>query len=292
MEKIGIVTDEAADLPQEIIEKYKIAIVPVKLAWPEIENLPGENTFQKMRELEKRGIKSFGKTSQPSPKDFIDKYREQLTKFENVICITLTSKHSGTFNSAIQAKNFLSEKEQKRIFIVDSLSASAGQALLVLKAIDLIEAKKEIRNIVKELEEFRHKIHFFAMFEDPKWLEASGRISHLVANFLRGLAKRGIRTMITFKHGKLMPGGIKIHAEDIALVLFKQFEKENQKIKNTAQKIRVVITHGDDLISAQKLKEMVEREYTNARIIFTNIVNNIVGSAIGPNALIIAWGEI
>ena len=73
MEKIGIITDEAADLPKEIIEKYQIAVVPVKLDWPEIENLSGENTFQKMRELERRGIKSFGKTSQPSPKDFIDK---------------------------------------------------------------------------------------------------------------------------------------------------------------------------------------------------------------------------
>jgi len=66
MEKIGIVTEEATDLPREIIEKYQIAIVPVKLFWPEIENLPGENTFQKMRELEKTGTKSFGKTSQPS----------------------------------------------------------------------------------------------------------------------------------------------------------------------------------------------------------------------------------
>jgi len=47
MEKIGIITDEAADLPKEIIEKYQIAVVPVKLDWPEIENLSGENTFQK-----------------------------------------------------------------------------------------------------------------------------------------------------------------------------------------------------------------------------------------------------
>jgi len=62
MNKIGLVVDERADLPQEIIEKYQMAVVPVKMDWPEIENLPGENTFQKMREAEKREIKSFGKT--------------------------------------------------------------------------------------------------------------------------------------------------------------------------------------------------------------------------------------
>jgi len=74
MNKIGLVVDEGADLPQEIIEKYQMAVVPVKMDWPEIENLPGENTFQKMREAEKREIKSFGKTSQPSPKDFLDAF--------------------------------------------------------------------------------------------------------------------------------------------------------------------------------------------------------------------------
>ena len=292
MEKIGIITDEAADLPQEIIQKYQIGVVPVKLNWPEIENLPGENTFQKMRELEKRGIKSFGKTSQPSPKDFLDKYKEKLTIFEKIICITLTSKQSGTFNSAVQAKNFLSENDQSRIFLVDSLSASAGQALLVLRAIDLIENKKEIEDIIRELEEYRHKIRFFAMFLDPKWIEASGRISPLVANLLRVLGKRGIRPMLTFKEGKLSPGGIKIHSNDLVLVLFNQFEKDNRKIKNSDKKIRVAITHGDDFRSAQRLKEMIEKEYQNARVAFINIINNIVGAATGPNALVVGWCEI
>lgn len=222
----------------------------------------------------------------------MDKYKEKLADFEKIICITLTSKQSGTFNSAVQAKNFLSENDQSRIFLVDSLSASAGQALLVLKAIDLIENKKEIEDIVKELEEYRHKIRFFAMFLDPKWIEASGRISSLVANLLRGLAKRGIRTMLTFKEGKLAPGGIKMHANDLVLVLFNQFEKDNLKIKNSDKKIRAVITHGDDFQSAQRLKEMIEKEYNNARVAFINIINNIVGAATGPNALVVAWCEI
>jgi len=113
MEKIGIVTEEAVDFPQEIIEKYQIAIVPVKLFWPELEEMPGENTFQKMRELEKRGIKSFGKTSQPSIKDFLDKYNFQLERFEKIICITLTSKLSGSHNSAIQARKFLVKNKKK-----------------------------------------------------------------------------------------------------------------------------------------------------------------------------------
>lgn len=47
MEKIGIVTDEGADLPHDLVEKYQIAVVPVKLDWPEIENLPEKILFRK-----------------------------------------------------------------------------------------------------------------------------------------------------------------------------------------------------------------------------------------------------
>jgi DegV family protein with EDD domain len=293
MEKIGIITDEGADLPKEIIERYQIAVVPIKLDWPEIENLAGENTFQKMRELERRGIKSFGKTSQPSPKDFIDKYKYQLERFDKVICITLTSKHSGTYNSAIQGKNFLTPQDQEKVFVIDSLNASGGQALLVLKAIDLIKSDKKIEEIVKELEKFReNKIRLFVMIEDPKWLEASGRISPLIANLLRNMAKRGIRALMTFKNGKLVPGGIKIHAKDTVMVLFNQFEKETQKLREANKKIRMAITHGDDLESARRLKEMIGKEFKNIEVAFINIINNIVGVLAGPNALAFAWCEI
>ena len=324
MEKIGIVTDEAADLPKDIIEKHQIAIVPVKMDWPEIENLPGENTFQKMRELEKQGIKSFGKTSQPSPKDFLDAFQKQLERFDNIVCITLTSKLSGTYNSAIQAKNFLEIEKQERVFIIDSLSVTGGQTLLILKAIDLIQEGeedksssfpfavaregeedksssfpfavaregKEIKEIIKELEEFVPQIHLYVMLEDPKWIEALGRISHLVANLMRGLAKVGIRPVLTLKNGVLVPAGVKTGAKEMPAGLLKQLEADIKKFKMGDRKIRVIITHGDNLEGAQKLKERIGGKFKNAEIVFLNIINNVVGVPAGPNALTIAWCEI
>jgi len=294
MEKIGIITDEAADLPKDIVEKHQIAIVPVKMDWPEIENLPGENTFQKMRELEKQGIKSFGKTSQPSPKDFLDAFQKQLERFDNIVCITLTSKLSGTYNSAIQAKNFLEIEKQEKVFIIDSLSVTGGQTLLVLKAIDLIQKgdEKEIKEIIKELEEFVPQIHLYVMLEDPKWIEALGRISHLVANLMRGLAKVGIRPVLTFKNGVLVPAGVKTGAKEMPVGLLKQLEADIKKFKMEDRKIRVIITHGDNLEGAQKLKEMILGKFKNAEIVFLNIINNVVGVPAGPNALTIAWCEI
>jgi DegV family protein with EDD domain len=291
MEKIGIVTESTADLPLEMIEENRIAIVPVKLDWPDVEVLPGENTFQKMREAEKRGVKSFGKTSQPSPKDYLDQYRRQLAEFQEVVCISLSSKLSGSYNSAIQAKNFLNPEEQNRIFNIDSLSISSGQGLAVLKAKELIERGKNTGEILDELRETVKHIRFFAIMEDYKWLEASGRISRLAAIILNRMAKSGLRPLLTIKKGKLSPAGIKSDTRDFPSVLFGQFKSEIEKKRRPDKKIKVAIVHGDDLFRAEKLKEMIGRNFKEAEISFLNFADDVIGIVSGPNAMAIAWLE-
>jgi len=291
MPKIGLVVDEGADLSKEIIEKYQMAVVPVKMDWPDLENLPGENTFQKMREAEKREIKSFGKTSQPSPKDFLDAFKKQLERFDKIICITLTSKLSGTYNSANQARGILKEEDQKRVFIVDSLNASCGEALSALKAIDLIEQGKDTEEIVKELEKFIPQVYLYAMLEDPKWIEASGRISSAIANWFRRMQKIGVRPILGFKKGVIKAIGIKAGAKDIPTGLFGQFEAKTKKLRNQSKKIRVAITHGDNLEGAQRLKERIEKELEGVEVVFVNLIDNVLGVLVGPNALVLAWSE-
>jgi len=101
---IGIVTEDINDLPQKTLERYQIEIVKTILDWPEGENMPGENIYQKMREADKRGIKTFPKTSQAVPKSYLEAFQKQLEKFNKVLCVTITSKISGCYNSACQAK--------------------------------------------------------------------------------------------------------------------------------------------------------------------------------------------
>jgi DegV family protein with EDD domain len=298
MKKIGLVVDEGADLPKELVDKHQMAIVPVKMDWPDLENLPGENTFQRMREAEKRGIKSFGKTSQPSPKDFLDSFKKQLEKFDKIICITLTSKLSGTYNSAVQARGILNQEDQKRAFIVDSLNASCGEALFALKAVDLIEKGKEAEEIVRELEKFSPQVHLYGMLEEIKWLEASGRISPTMAKWVRRMQKIGVRPIIGVKKGVLKAIGIKAGAKDISTALFHQFESKTKKLRDQGKKIRVTITHGDNLKGAQKLKETIEKDYNlptphqgKVEVAFINLIDNVLGVLVGPDALVLAWSE-
>jgi len=289
--KTGLVIDEGADLPRELVEKYQMAVVPIKMDWPDLENLAGENTFQKMREAEKRGIKSFGKTSQPSPKDFLDAFKKQLERFNKIICITLTSRLSGTFNSVVQARGILKEDDQKRVFIVDSLNASCGEALSALKAIDLIDRGEKVEEIVKELEKFVPQVHLYGMLEEIKWLEASGRISPNLANWVRRMQKIGVRPIIGVKKGLLKAVGIKAGAKDIPTGLFHQFEAKTKQFRNQGKKIRVAITHGDNLEGAQRLKEMIEKELEGVEVAFINLIDNVLGVLGGPNTLVLAWSE-
>jgi len=202
-QKIGLICDEGGDLPKDIVEKHQIGIVPFKVDLGEMKDIPG-NIYQKIREAEKRGIKSFIKTSQPSPGDFLLAFKEKLKRpstraklgagpvphrnevsgagFEELICITITSKHSGTYNSAIQAKNFLEENLKNKVEIIDSLNGSTGEGLLVLKAISLIKKGLKIKEISENLKKAISKTHLIFMLQDPKWLEASGRLSHILAS--------------------------------------------------------------------------------------------------------------
>ena len=289
---VGLVVDEGADLPKEIIEKNQIATVPIKMDWPDIENLPGENTFQKMREAEKRGIKGFGKTSQPSPKDFLDSFKKQLEKFDKILCLALTSKLSGTYNSAIQAKDLLEPEQKERIFVVDTLNITCGEALLVLKAIDLINEGEEVEEIIKELGKLIPRVRLYGMLEEVKWLEASGRISHTLANWVRRMQKIGFRPIIGIKKGVIKAIGIKAGAKDIPTALFHQFEAKTKQFRNQGKKIRVAITHGDNLKGAQRLKEMIKKELEGTEVAFINLIDNVLGVLVGPDTLILAWCEI
>ena len=286
---IGVIVDEAADLTREIIEKYNIGVVPLSVHWPEIENIPGENIYQKIRELEKKKDKSFGKTSQPSPKAFMDIFQRQLEFFEKIICLTITSKHSGTFNSACQAKKFMGEAGNN-VFVIDSLNASAGSALVVLRTIDLIEKGFSVEETVKEIESFVPKVRLYILIEDPKRLEASGRMSGMVANWVRRMQAIGIRPLLGLKEGKLGPIGIK-RSKDMPTALFNEIETKTKDLRKEGKRIRVAITHADVLDRAEALKEILNT-LENTEIAIINLADDVLGSLVGPGALVAAWAPL
>jgi len=286
---IGIVTEDINDLPQKTLERYQIEIVKTILDWPEGENMPGENIYQKMREADKRGIKTFPKTSQAVPKSYLEAFQKQLQKFEKVLCITITSKISGCYNSACQAKEMLKAEEKGRVYILDSLQAAASQTLLVLRAIELIQEQRETAEVIDELKKLIPKTHLYIIFEDPKWIEAGGRMSKSQANWVRRMKKINLHPLITIKDGVVAKGGI-IFAKDMAEALFKKISKESQKARKQGKRIRVIIGQADNPEGAEKLRKLLKE--IKAEVPFISLASPVVCAHTGPGTLIVAWQAI
>jgi len=282
---VGIVTDDVAMLLPKITEKYKIEILPIRYDWPEEKDLPGENIYQKMREAEKRGIPATVKTTQINPKQYLEAYQKQLKEFDKVLCITLSSKISGCYNSALQARE-VSENPDK-IFVLDSLTAAPGQALLALWALELIQEQREIKEILKELKELIPEIHTYIIFEDPKWIEGIGRITHSQANWIRRIKRINVHPLMEIKNGLVAKGGM-MFASSSSEALFKKVLKESKKIRQEGKRIRVIIGHADKPEEAENLKKLL-KEKIKAEVSFVAIGPTVVCAAAGPGTLLVGW---
>ncbi len=290
-ENISIVTENIADLSSEILKEHQIETVSCQLSWPESESLLGANIYQKMREADSLGIKTLPKTSQPSPKAYLNAFKKQLQKSNKVLCITISSKLSGSYNSAKQAKNFLGPDGENRVFIIDSLNVTAGQSLLILRAIELVRERKEISEVIAGIKDSIPNIHFHAFAKDPKWLEAGGRISPQMTSWMKRFQKIHLYPFVGIKDDGVIKAMGVARGKNIPEALFRQIKGKSKEAIKQGKKIRLVITHCDNLEAAEKLKKNLE-EKMNTEITFVNLVNPIVGAHLGPGSLTAAWMAI
>ncbi len=289
-EKIGFVTDEVCDIPEEIINENDISVVRYKLDFQELSEIPG-NIYQKIREGEKRGIKNLLiKTSQPSINDFLSVFKEKLEKFEEVLCITFSSKISGAYNSAIQAKKFLEKELQDRVHIFDSLRGTGCEGLIVLKAISLAKEKMPIPNIISNLTKEIPNVKMLAMYKNSRWLEASGRFPTIGNMIINQAEKIDIKPIFGFKNGKLNIVTIKRNVKELSIALFEEFEKTTRNARKAENKIKIAITHADNIEEVEKLKTMI-LSLKNTEISFVNLLCFPVGGHVGPGTLVIFWKQ-
>ncbi len=285
MKKISLIAGETASLPKEIVEKYRITVVPYVVDWRDGENLKGENIFQKMRNADKLGIKSLPKTSQPSPWTYKKFFEEELKKSEKIICITLSSKLSGGYNSALKAREMI-EEGKERIFILDSFNVTIGEGLIVYQMAELIEKEKDIKKILEKFEEIKNNTHLIGMVASPKWLEAGGRISHSFSVLLSQMQKLGMRPLIGVRDGEVKAVALKMRAKDVPSALFNQFKKE---IEKKGGEIKVAIGHADNLKEAEKLKELISQNLKNVEVLFLGLIDPVIGVHVGPGTIGLAW---
>ena len=173
--KIKIIVDSATDLAPEIAEK--VTVLPMTLRFGDTEYMDGVTITNK--EFYEKLIESdeLPTTSQIMPHAFAEAYKEALDEGCDVIVITVSSKLSGTYQSACIAK----EEVGGNVYVVDSLTAAIGEGILAEYAVSLIEEGKSAKEIVDILQKKRNDIRVIAMLNTLEYLKKGGRISKSVA---------------------------------------------------------------------------------------------------------------
>lgn len=175
--KIGLVTDSSVDLPQEIIEKYQIQVIPLNIHFGETYYLDGitMQAEQFYTLLDKSPV--YPTTSQPSFKDFYNRYNYLSTHFDSLIGINLSAKLSGTWQNSLNAANKVSEQTGKNIEVLNSKKVSCGMGLITLRAARAIEAGMSHDELVAKIPMWSLQTKQFAALKTLKYLAKSGRIT-------------------------------------------------------------------------------------------------------------------
>lgn len=172
---IRIITDSASDIVDN--EREDLAILPVSITFGEEEfqdgiNLTHRMFYEKLIECDELPV-----TSQVPPFAFEEAFREAVEAGSQVIAITLSSKLSGTWQSACVA----AEEFGGRVRVVDSENASIGQHALVEYALRLKDAGLDFEEIVERLETDKKRIRLIALLDTLEYLKKGGRISKAAA---------------------------------------------------------------------------------------------------------------
>lgn len=175
--KIKILVDSASDIDLEEAKKLNIEMIPMEIGFGEDIFLDGVNLSY--RQFYEKLIESseIPKTSLINEFRFDEVFNRLIEEGFEVLCITMSSKLSGTFNAAQKA----SEKYNGKVQVVDSLNVCVAERLLVLLALRLIEKNLSLQEIVNELNNKKHNIHLLALLNTLKYLQKGGRISAVKA---------------------------------------------------------------------------------------------------------------
>jgi DegV family protein with EDD domain len=196
---IKIVTDSTAYLPEETVRQHDISVVPLYVhfgnkAFREGVDLSNEDFYRRLKEAPELPT-----TSQPSAGEFHELFTQLIDAGHEVVTLTISSKLSGTWNSAMAAKEMLPDAG---ISVVDSLSTSVGLHLMVDAAVEAAAVGATRQEIVEQIDQIKQKIQIFFVVDTLEYLAKGGRIGNAKA-FLGTLLK--VKPILVLQEGAIEP---------------------------------------------------------------------------------------
>lgn len=269
MNKIKIITDSTCDLSPEVVAKYDIEVIPLLVNFGEESYLDGTemNFGGLLNKIEETG--KFPTTAQVIPQRFYEIYKKYLDEGFKIISLHLSSKMSGTYQSACIAKNML---ETEDIFIEDSMNVTTGLGSLVIYASRMAGKDMEVEEIIKEIKRAKPHVKSMLSFNSLDHLVKGGRLSK-TAGFIGNML--GIKLMLCVKDGEMAVVD-KVRGSKKALKnIIEYLDELDVKEGNP---VILLNAQGEDIdILREKLKEK------NVEVVECE-VGCVVGTHSGPNA--------
>lgn len=228
MRDIVILADSTSDLSQELIEKYNVKIVPLHVSFPGDDkdykdgvDIDSEKVYKKVEECG-----NTPKTGAINLVEFIDTFKKYIDDDKDILMVTIGYQLSSTYNNAVLASR---EYEEGRIEVINSMSLSTGEGLLVVKGAELIKEGKTLKETAEELRRLVPLVSAKFCIDRLDFLFKGGRCSGMTKVLATMLKIHPVAKMI---NGKLTvykkPRGAYIKAVDEQINEFiHDFEENN-----------------------------------------------------------------
>ena len=266
-----IVGTNTCDLPEEILNKLDLTIVPCGFTIGEdtYTTMPIKEFYQKIREG------AMPSTNAVSIGEYTDLFEPALEAGRDVLCLAFSSGLSTTYNSAVIAAEDMAEKyPDRKILVVDTLAASLGEGLLLRKAAEKRLAGETIEAVHDWVENTKLKTAHWFTINDLDHLKRGGRISEAEATLGAMLGVKPVLRMSD--EGKLVPAR-NVRGRATALgELISQVEKTGVDLAEET----IYVSHADCEDEALQLAEQIRETYSPKELVVSNI-GPVIGSHTG-----------
>jgi fatty acid kinase fatty acid binding subunit len=273
--KIKVITDSTSDIDSKLAKDLDIRVVPIYVRFGDKTYRDGVDItiseFYRMLET----LTTHPATSQPNPEDFARIYSECLKTNDGIVSIHISSRISGTFNSAMLAKKMLSESHP--IEVIDSRFNSAGLGLVVIAAARLAQAGANFAEVVDEAKRAISQTRMFGMFATMKYLARSGRVNKTIATASRIL---NVMPLLTFHDGEIVRAGL-------VRTISKGMDHIYDFLKSSIPISEITIVHSQVVEQAIDLKQRLSEFIQGEKITITELGAGL-GVHGGPGVLLVA----
>jgi DegV family protein with EDD domain len=277
--KIAIVTDGSSDIPQELVKKYRIYIVPFRVVFgEEVYKTYGDwGSFTKEEFYHKlKTSEEFPTTAIPSPKDFHEVYQEALENADRVIGIFLSQNFSGFYQEAVKVKEqFLKDSN---ITLIDSKVATLSLGVLVLQAAKMAAKGETKESIIQKINELIPNARLLVVLDSVDAVHRSGRVGWAKKFLVSSLQ---IKPIVNFRNGLIVPGGTLRKSNEV----IKRLKFVAPIIMKEAITEEIFIWHVRYPEAAQEIYDLMESKNDMNKEIRIQEAGPVVGAHVGEKSI-------